>query len=398
MSHDQKDSENPQETKDEKEFNSEDSVFSADELARVELNKETQPHQAAVTRIVLYFIAFATVLAATLYFYQIFFVPIILSTLFCYLAYPLFKLLIHFRFSRALAALFIVVLGFGVIGLAVLKIFPAVYDQFLNLSDLVFSSYEAWKDILVEKIRFTILQRHLMTAVEFDAYWSKLDLLTEMGSKVEGTMMQLLGSIPQVFGGVLNIVMLPIISFFILKDFPKLSQLANHATPNDLQLESDFFIQKLDSTLKSVIKGQVTVAFILGLLYTIGFSSIGMHSAVAVGLAAGICRLVPYLDIFVGGFLSAIVLSAHDGSTAQYVGVAIIITVVQVLDALFITPKVIGERAGLHPLVVIFSVMAFAHWFGFMGVILAIPTIAILKVVVEFIASLYLRTLFFKQK
>ncbi len=149
----------------------------------------------------------------------------------------------------------------------------------------------------------------------------------------------------------------------------------------------------VDHTLRNVIKGQITVAGILTLMYVIGFGLVnilfGFPSAIAIAIVAGVCRIVPYLDIFVGLVLSGIVITSNFQNWGQVIGVVGVIAVVQLIDGMYITPRVVGERVGLHPLIVILSVLAFADWFGFWGVLLAIPTVAVAKIVFMSLMPLY---------
>ena len=132
------------------------------------------------------------------------------------------------------------------------------------------------------------------------------------------------------------------------------------------------------------------VAAILAVLYVVGLSFIGLPQAVAIGVVAGICRMIPYLDVVVGGGLSLIVLLADFQGATQLLSVAIVFLVVQAIDGLLITPRVVGERVGLHPMVVITSVLAFANWFGFWGVLVALPVVAIVKALLVTARPFYL--------
>ena len=141
------------------------------------------------------------------------------------------------------------------------------------------------------------------------------------------------------------------------------------------------FIGRVSDALRDAIKGQAIVAGILAVLYVAGLSMIGLQGAVAIGLLSGICRLIPYLDVIIGGSLSLIVVLSDFQGAGQLLAVAGVFLIVQSLDGMLITPRIIGEKVGLHPIIVIVSIIAFGESFGFWGVILAIPGIAVAKVV-----------------
>jgi predicted PurR-regulated permease PerM len=177
-------------------------------------------------------------------------------------------------------------------------------------------------------------------------------------------------------GGVANLVMIPVFTFFMMLDFPRFRGTLSRLTPADLRAPARAVLARVDQTLRSVLQGQITVAAILAVLYVVGFSLIGLQSAIAIGVVAGICRVIPYLDVLVGGSLSLIVILSQFEGFSQVLLVVLVIGVVQGIDGALITPRVIGNRVGLHPLVVIASVLAFGDWFGFWGVLLAIPIVA----------------------
>ncbi|RYZ62159.1 MAG: AI-2E family transporter, partial [Proteobacteria bacterium] len=125
----------------------------------------------------------------------------------------------------------------------------------------------------------------------------------------------------------------------------------------------------------------------------IGFTVIGVPSGVAIGALAGLCRLVPYLDIFVGLLLCTIVILTQGSGLGIFIAAIIVIGVVQALDGAIVTPRIIGDRAGLHPVAVIASVYAFGSQFGLLGVLLAVPvvaaTVVILKLSWPFLSQSY---------
>jgi predicted PurR-regulated permease PerM len=131
---------------------------------------------------------------------------------------------------------------------------------------------------------------------------------------------------------------------------------------------------------------------ILGLIYTIGLPSVGLEAGAAIGVVAGVCRIIPYVDVIVGGLLSAIVIIYTGASAFTAFGTVAIFAGAQTLDAILITPRVIGDRVGLHPLIVMLSVLSFGYWLGFYGVLLAIPLLALGKVTVDMFLPYYLNS------
>ena len=195
----------------------------------------------------------------------------------------------------------------------------------------------------------------------------------------------------------LNIIIVPVLTFFIVKYNPVFIKWISSVVPKNIYNTLLKSTNTIDSTLRSLIKGQCFVAFCLGVLYLIGFYSIGLQSAFVIAIIAGFCRIIPYMDIVVGGGLSLISCLYNFISWNQIFLVALIFVIVQSIDGLFITPKVIGKKAGLHPIVVILSIISFGDMFGIWGVILAVPIVAVVKDIVNIALPSYLHSNFYNE-
>lgn len=156
--------------------------------------------------------------------------------------------------------------------------------------------------------------------------------------------------------------------------------------------------KELDKKLKSVILGQFIVISVLCVLYSTFLFIAGLPSAIAVGILTGIARFVPYLDTIVGSFLCFFVLVTNSASNEVILTVCIAFLSVQCIDGLVITPRIMGKFSDLHPFLVLLSVICFGSWFGFYGVLLAIPAAAIGKVVVKILLDNYKKSNYFYNK
>lgn len=180
-----------------------------------------------------------------------------------------------------------------------------------------------------------------------------------------------------------NIAMIPAFCYILLAEFNRITAIIKKCVPPELQPLGKTFITRVNSMLRAVVKGQFIVAFLLSILYMIGFSIIGVPSGVAIGALAGICRLVPYFDVLVGLLLCTIVILTQGSGLAIFLAAIVVIGIVQSIDGLLVTPRIIGDRAGLHPIAVIASVYAFGAQFGLLGVLLAVPVVAATVVIVK---------------
>ncbi len=339
------------------------------------------------------FIVFLAVAAALVFglglFYASLVLPIGVGAFLAYLLLPLVDKLETLRVKRVLATAAIIFVALGIIAIAVSRMAPLLYVQVLYIVKLlpnaVAAVMEKWRPLAEQYV----VDLGFMTPAEIHDLLSYSSLLGKLQSQLQAGISGVWRTGTSLAGGMVNIVLIPVVTFFLLNDYRALRRAALSLVPQDLIVPMQFVTAKVNLTLRSVIKGQATVAAILAGLYVIGLTVVDLQSAIAIGVVAGVCRIVPYLDVIVGLTLSMVVLLSNFAGWGQVASVVLVFLVVQAIDGAFITPRVIGERVGLHPMVVILSVLAFSDRFGLWGVIVAIPLVAIVKVLLEAAAPFY---------
>ena len=146
-----------------------------------------------------------------------------------------------------------------------------------------------------------------------------------------------------------------------------------------------------DDMLGAFLRGQLLVMLALAFIYSLGLSIVGLKFAVAIGVVAGLVSFVPYLGFVFGIGLAALTVASEPSPLWMMVGVVVTFTVAQLLEGSFLTPKLVGDRIGLHPVIIIFAVAAGGQLFGFFGILLALPAAAVLSVLVRFAYDTYLK-------
>lgn len=190
----------------------------------------------------------------------------------------------------------------------------------------------------------------------------------------------------------------PVFAFFVMRDFRTLMYKVMNIVPPDLRGVFIRFIKDADHTLRAVLRGQILVIGLLSILYSTAFVIAGLPAGLAVGIITGFARLVPYLDIVVGGSLCFLILVTSATASSVTVGVIIAFLAIQLFDGIILTPRIMGQFSGLHPFLVVLSVLCFGDWFGFYGVLLAIPMAALGRVTFETLLRLYKRSRFFTNR
>ena len=190
-------------------------------------------------------------------------------------------------------------------------------------------------------------------------------------------------------GWIANIVLLPVLTFFFLRDWDLLVERVGLMVPRDHFDTVARLTKESDAVLGGFLRGQLLVMLILGVLYAVGLSAVGLNLGILIGVIAGLLTFVPYLGpaaIVVFGGTAALV---QFGDWQHLAGVAVVFTIGQIIESYWLTPKLVGDRIGLHPMAVIFAVMAGGALFGFLGMLLALPVAAVANVLLRYAQDRY---------
>ena len=187
-----------------------------------------------------------------------------------------------------------------------------------------------------------------------------------------------------------NVVLVPVVLFYLLMDWPKLVQRAQALVPPKLLPRFIGFTDECDGVLGQYLRGQLLVMGILAVFYSVGLALFGFDLALPVGVFTGLAIFIPYLGFGLGLALALLAGVLQFSSLYGLLAVAVVYGVGQVVESLYLTPRLVGERIGMNPLMVIFALLAFGQLFGFVGVLIALPVSAVLVVAVRRLKAMYL--------
>jgi predicted PurR-regulated permease PerM len=179
---------------------------------------------------------------------------------------------------------------------------------------------------------------------------------------------------------ILNLLLLPFIVYYLALDLKRVHYSVLIWTPKQARRRIRTIARKIDVTISAFLKGQVTVALILSVLYVTGLGILGIEQWFVLGVISGIGSVVPYLGAIIGVTLSTLMTLATFGTVQSLLLVWGLYVVVQALEGTLITPRIVGDQVGLSPLLVILALFAGASLFGVLGVLFAIPVAASLRV------------------
>jgi len=181
----------------------------------------------------------------------------------------------------------------------------------------------------------------------------------------------------------MNILLVPVIMFYMLRDWDRMMAWIRSQMPRRHLATIDELAKETDSVLGQFIRGQLSVMVVLGLIYVVGLWLMGLKLALAIGVIAGLVSFVPYLGVIVGLLLSSIAALVQTGDAFQLIWVGVIFGFGQIMEQMVLQPLLVGDAIGLHPVLVIFAVLAGGQLFGFIGVLLALPAAAAIAVFVR---------------
>jgi predicted PurR-regulated permease PerM len=191
-----------------------------------------------------------------------------------------------------------------------------------------------------------------------------------------------------------NAILIPVALFYLLMDWSRFIGQLRALIPPRMQAGSGRFLGEADVVLGQYLRGQLLVMLLLAVFYSVGLALFGLDLAMPIGIFTGLAMFVPYVGFGIGLvlaiFAGLLQFTATVGIGQTVIMVAVVYGGGQLLEGFFLTPRLVGERIGLHPLAVIFALLAFGQLFGFVGVLVALPLSAVLLVAVRRVKSGYL--------
>jgi predicted PurR-regulated permease PerM len=187
----------------------------------------------------------------------------------------------------------------------------------------------------------------------------------------------------------INLVLIPVVTFYLLRDWDLMIRGIHDLLPRRMEAEISRLAKEVDDVLGAFFRGQLMVMLALGVIYTIGMSLVGIEFAVLIGMGAGLLSIVPYLGSIVGVVVASGAAIFQFQDAFHLVMVLLVFGVGQTAEGMYLTPKLVGDQIGLHPVAVIFAVLAGGQLFGFLGILLALPVAAALNVLVRHIHQKY---------
>ncbi len=333
-------------------------------------------------------LAVAVVLLVLLYLLGPILAPFVAGAILAYICNPLVGRLCAWKVPRTLAVA-LVMSGLLLLCVALLLVMLPLLEK---EAALLVSRVPEWLDTVRSRM-LPPLQQWLGASFEWDGNAMKEALMSHWQS-TGGLAAKLLPWLGAGGGAViaqlLNLVLIPVVMFYLLRDWNGLLAHVNRLIPRHWHGKATEIAIEADGVLAEFLRGQLAVMLLMSVYYVLALWLVGVEFSLPIGVIAGILVFVPYLGMLLGLSLATLAAAMQFASFGEVALVWMVFGLGQLLEGMLVTPWLVGERIGLHPLAVIFALLAFGQLFGFFGVLLALPMAAILLVVLRHARVRYL--------
>jgi predicted PurR-regulated permease PerM len=307
--------------------------------------------------------------------------PFLVSAGLAYLGDPLVDRLEKLRLPRTAGVAIVFVVFFGVLVTALVLMVPMLEQQIVTFAQNI-PEWLKW----VQDVGLPKLGVHLPAGVRLDATGLRNAIthnLGEAGDIASAVLSRVEQSTPALLGFFADLLLIPIVSFYLLRDWDLLVARIDQLIPPRLRPRAEQLARETDGVLSALIRGQLLVMAALAVYYSVGLGIAGLKVALLVGIFTGLVSFIPYLGYFSGLVAACIAMAVQTQEVTPVLWVAVVYAVGQVLESGLLTPLLVGDRIGLHPVAVIFAILAGGQLLGFAGVLVALPVAAVVAVLLR---------------
>ncbi len=316
--------------------------------------------------------------------------PFLIATLLAYMGDPLVDKLDK-KIPRGISVLIVFVILTTFVATLLFILLPMVERQLSNFIQAI-PKYLDWFQNVVLPWVINIVGTDVIDLDFAEIKASIKEHWTKAGGVAAGLVSTVSKSGLMVISWAVNIALVPVLTFYILRDWDILKERILELVPRKSQTSIIEIVQDSDSVLSAFLRGQLMVMFALGTVYSVGLWLIGLDFSLLIGMLAGIVSFVPYLGFIVGIVIAGIAAMVQFHDVYQLLPVFAVFGVGQLLESFLLTPWLVGDKIGLHPVAVIFSVMAGGQLFGFFGILLALPVAAVVMVLLKHAHERYINS------
>lgn len=329
-----------------------------------------------------FFLILALVAGGLVYLLSPILSPFLVGALLAYLADPVADRLEDAGLSRAASVIIVFIVMSALVLMLFLLFIPKLGLQIQILIERIPQVIQLFE----QQVMPWLIATFSLEPAMFDFAHLKELILGDL-QKTGNIMAELVGGITRsgvaIAAWLANLVLIPVVTFYLLRDWDVMIEKVKHLLPRNVEPKVSLWASECDEVLGAFMKGQLLVMVALGTIYAIGLWIVGLDLALLVGMIAGLASIVPYMGFIIGIIAAGVAafMQFNDPMVLAYVGV--VFAIGQLLEGMLLTPLLVGDRIGLHPVAVIFAIMAGGQLFGFVGILLALPVAAVIMVLLR---------------
>ncbi len=315
--------------------------------------------------------------------------PFVIAAIFAYLFNPFVHRLQRWRVPRSVAVSIVFALMVLLLVAILLVLVPFMQKQIVNF----YTQLPLWID-WVHKNAAPWLQEHFDVSLDWPDSQQLVSMLKEHLSQAGGIAALVIARVSKsgfaLLGWIADLVIIPVVAFYLMRDWDELIARIRELIPRSIEPVVSQLARDSDDVLSAFMRGQLSVMIALGLIYALGLKLVGIDVGPLIGAIAGLISFVPYLGSIVGvvmGVIAALVQFPSDWSHVLLV--AGVFAIGNLLESYVLVPRLIGHKIGLHPVAVIFAILAGGQLFGFVGVLLALPVASVVMVLLHYLHQQY---------
>lgn len=329
---------------------------------------------------------------------RIILVPMLISVALAYLLAPIVLWFERRGWSRPSSAVLAITAASLAMVLALIFVLPGLWKQLSQSYDQATAlvSDRPRVEALLGKVRDINPQLYELTRPQVEKYIQSADrskIAAWMGRWLQTGLFRLV----DLTASILDFLLIPFFIFYLLADYREMRGRIDRLIPPRFHNLTTGLISQINEVLSSYVRSQLLIALVMGAMYSVGFLVLRVPLALTIGMLSGLLNFVPYLGTLTGIGLSLLFAALDGAGIWRMAGILAVFAVVQSIEGYYLTPKLLGSRLHLHPMWVLMGLVIGGNLFGLLGVILAVPVIAVAKVVLGFLEDIYQDTSFYRR-
>jgi len=326
-------------------------------------------------------------------------IPLVLSFILAYLSFPLILKIEKKKISRQVATIVLFLTLFFLIFIGLAWVLPKIYQETLQfikaLPDNVRSvaiKLDAYLtgmgiEIQIDKAQITENVKKLSSKISMETFGKVTNFITNTFS-----------GLADFLSGIINLFLFPIFFYFIIVNYEEISKNFNGLIPRSMRGALKSYFAKVNEIFSGFFRGQFMVCLAQAVLYGIGLHLVGLKHGLVIGFITGIFCFIPYVGFTIGVMAALVVGFANFEGWGTLIGVGVVFLIGQTIESIYLTPKFVGEKVGLHPLLSLLSALIGGSVGGMLGMFLAIPIGAIVVLTIKLLEKSYKKSTFYLRK